>query len=62
MNMRNELLNIAVQIPKITEKDKKEINEFLEHDEWGITIEVLCSILIEEDIVISIELYDSIRI
>ena len=50
MNLHNEILSIIEKIVELSDIEKDEIFEFLEHNEWGIGLEILCAILVEEDI------------
>jgi hypothetical protein len=53
MNLHNEIFSIIEKIVELSDIEKDEIFEFLEHNEWGIALETLCAILVEEDIVIT---------
>jgi hypothetical protein len=50
MNLHYEIFSIIEQIVELSDIEKDEIFEFLEHNEWGIAFETLCAILVEEDI------------
>ena len=45
----------------ITSHDKKEICMFIEHGEWGIAFEYLCSCLEQSGITLSKEKYNAIN-
>lgn len=55
----NIILCLAEEIGLI-ESDLKEIEEYIENNEWGIALEVLCSILHQNNIYISINQYETI--
>ena len=44
---------LLLLINEIPEQDRETINEYLEHDEWGIAYEHLCATILDEKIVIN---------
>ncbi|WP_336770990.1 MafI family immunity protein [Paenibacillus sp. MMO-58] len=60
MSMVIQISNILEQIT-IPDKDRDEILEYLDHNEWGIALEHLCATIIEEDILITESLFDLIK-
>ncbi|GAA0182128.1 hypothetical protein SH2C18_45610 [Clostridium sediminicola] len=60
MNISAEITCIIEKIIEFPEKDKEDIYEFLEHDEWGIALETLYAVLYEEKIPITKSIYDTV--
>ncbi len=56
----SRILDIAQQL-KLPQNDIDSITEYLEHNEWGISFEVLCSAIEAEGIVISRDDYKEIE-
>ena len=54
-----EILQIAKKIQLLNE-DVKEIDEYLQYNEWGIAFEILCSSIEQNNMVISNEQYQII--
>lgn len=46
---------------KIGKKDRENIDEYLDHNEWGLAFEVLCAVIQESNIKISQENYEIIN-
>lgn len=61
MNRYNEIFNIIEQIVELSDIEKDEVFEFLEHNEWGIALETLCANLVEEDIVTTSHVFKQIE-
>lgn len=61
-------MNTALKIIEITNnlhimsKDKKDIDEFIDHNEWGLAFEVLCATIERDKIKISQKSYEIIDI
>lgn len=47
---------------KIGKKDRENIDEYLDHNEWGLAFEVLCAAIQESNIKISQENYEIISV
>lgn len=60
MNMALKITEISHEL-NIGEKDKEDIEEYLEHNEWGLAFEVLCAAIQESNIKISQENYEIIN-
>lgn len=58
----NEIKRLLDSINGIPIDDFNEINEFLEHDEWGLALEILCVVIKKENITISLEQFKEIEI
>ncbi len=52
---------VLVSISQIPNKDKQDIVELLDNNEWGIAFEVLCSTIEQENIIINKEQYKAIE-
>lgn len=57
MNTEEYILKIVETIPELEKSDKDEIYEMLEHDEWGVAFEIICSVLEQEHIIINKRTY-----
>ena len=60
MNIALEISKMSYQF-KIGKKDRENIDEYLDHNEWGLAIEVLCAVIQESNIKISQENYEIIN-
>lgn len=57
----NRLIRILEQVKnKLPDTDMKNIQDFLEHQEWGLAYETFCTQLYEYDIHIPLHLYKEI--
>lgn len=61
MDIGIALLEILNSIKSFPEKDKMDVEEFIEHDEWGIALETICSVVLEEKILIEKQIYQKIK-
>jgi hypothetical protein len=52
MNVGYVLEVIIMSIPEIPPKERDELIEFLDHNEWGVAYELLSSVIEQEEIVI----------
>lgn len=50
MELNNLLKEIVKNITNLPLKDKKNILEFIEHEEWGIALETICSVIEQQGI------------
>lgn len=60
MDKAKILLEILNGIEQLPQKDKIDVEEFIEHDEWGIALETICSVILEEKILIHKQIYKRI--
>lgn len=60
MDKAKILLEILNGIGQFPQKDKKDVKEFIEHDEWGIALETICSVILDEKILIHKQIYKRI--
>lgn len=60
MNIALEISKMSYQF-KIGKKDRENIDEYLDHNEWGLAFEVLCAAIQENNIKISQENYEIIN-
>ena len=61
MNLENNIRAIMEQMKNLPQIDRDHIIEYLDHNEWGIAVEHLCSSIREEKILLSESLYEKIR-
>jgi hypothetical protein len=61
MELDNLLKEIVKYITNLSLKDEKDILEFIEHDEWGIALETICSVIEQEDIPVDQNIYSKIE-
>lgn len=61
MNIALEISKMSYQF-KIGKKDRENIDEYLDHNEWGLAFEVLCAAIQESNIKISQENYEIISV
>ena len=57
MELNNLLKEIGKNITNFPLEDEESILEFLEHDEWGIALEVICSVIEQEGIPIDKDIF-----
>lgn len=55
------LKEIVKNITNFPPKDEKDICEFIEHEEWGIALETICSVIEQEDIPIEKDIFRKIE-
>ncbi len=60
MNMVSKIAAISREL-NIGKKDKEDIEEYLDYNEWGLAFEVLCTAIQESNIKISQEDYEIIN-
>jgi hypothetical protein len=60
MDIGNGIKKILISDNEIPNKDTHDILEFLEHDEWGVAFEVLCSVIEQENLSINESQYNEI--
>lgn len=60
MNKASVLLEILNCIKDFPEKDKKDVEEFIEHYELGIALETICSVVLEDKIAVDNQTYERI--
>lgn len=59
--IEDKLLELLNEISnKLLSSDAAEIQEYIEHREWGLAFETLCILLEEDEIRISIEFYNKL--
>ncbi|MFJ6207363.1 MafI family immunity protein [Lysinibacillus sp. NPDC092081] len=61
MELNNLLKEILKKITNFPSEDEKNVLEFLEHDEWGIALEVICSVIEQEGIPIDKDIFSKIE-
>lgn len=61
MQLKNILKEIVNNITNFPPKDEKDIREFIEHEEWGIALETICSVIEQEDILIEKDIFRKIE-
>jgi len=61
MEIVQEIVQILELISCLSNKDFNDVNELLDHNEWGIAFELLCSALFQDKIQISQEAYEKIE-
>ena len=59
--MEQRIREIVNSISGLPEKDRDNILEFLFHNEWGVVLETLCAVIIEENILITQDVYNAIK-
>lgn len=57
MNLDKRMLQLLKKIRNMPEKDEKDILELLKNSEWGVAFEILCSVIEQDKITISQELF-----
>lgn len=60
MDKAKVLLEIVEGIPVFPEKDKMDVKEYIEHDEWGIALETICSVVLEDRILVGKKVFKKI--
>lgn len=58
--MSEQIKRLLRTINGISLDDINEIIEFLDHDEWGVAFEILCTVIEQENIIITIFQYQEI--
>ncbi|AEH46537.1 MafI family immunity protein [Parageobacillus thermoglucosidasius] len=61
MNLNILLKEIVRNITNLPLKDEKDILEFIEHEEWGLALETICSVIEQEDITIDKDIFSKIK-
>lgn len=61
MDKAKVLVEIVNGIPAFPEKDKMDVEEYIEHDEWGIALETICSVILEDRILIDKKVFKKIK-
>ncbi|MFJ8087186.1 MafI family immunity protein [Lysinibacillus sp. NPDC095746] len=61
MELNNLLKEIVKNITKFPLEDEERVLEFLEHDEWGIALEVICSVIEQEGIPVDKDIFSKIE-
>lgn len=61
MELNNLLKEILKNITDLPLKDEKDILEFIEHEEWGITLETICSVIEQENIAVDNDIFSEIE-
>lgn len=61
MNIVNKITSIIQQVNQLSYIDKSRIQEYLEHDEWGIALEELCAAIYEDKIYITKSIFQHIK-
>lgn len=59
--MSEQIKILLRTINGISLDDINEIIEFLDHDEWGVAFEILCTVIEQENIIITIYQYQEIE-
>ncbi|WP_047982129.1 MafI family immunity protein [Ornithinibacillus contaminans] len=62
MELSNLLKEIVKNINNLPLKDEKDILEFIEHEEWGIALETICSVIEQEDIPVDEDIFSKIEV
>lgn len=62
MDKEKAFLEILNGIPSFPKKDKEDISEYIQHNEWGIALETICSIILEDKIVINKQTFEKISV
>ncbi len=57
LRMEERIIQITKRIPQIPQRDLTEIADMLEHNEWGLAFEIVCSSVTEGNITIDKETY-----
>ncbi|MCK4261372.1 MAG: MafI family immunity protein [Halanaerobiales bacterium] len=60
MNIENIILEILGQINGFPQKDTNDVLELIEHNEWGVAFEIICSVIEQERLNIKHSVYDKI--
>ncbi|WP_042462545.1 MafI family immunity protein [Neobacillus dielmonensis] len=61
MELNNLLKEIIKNITNLPLKDEKDILEFIEHEEWGIALETICSVIEQEYIPVDKDIFSKIE-
>jgi len=61
MELNKLLKEIVKNITNLPLKDEKDILEFIEHEEWGIALETICSVIEQEDIPVDKDIFSKIE-
>ncbi|MFB7141977.1 MafI family immunity protein [Gottfriedia sp. NPDC056225] len=61
MNVEVKIKSIVEHIAVLPNRDRFIVLEYLEYNEWGVALEHLCTILNEEDIQISQDVFQLIK-
>lgn len=60
MDKAKVLLEIVNGISAFPEKDKIDVQEYIEHDEWGIALETICSAVLEDRVIVDKKIFKKI--
>lgn len=60
MDKGKVLLEIVNGISAFPEKDRIDVEEYIEHNEWGIALETICSVILEDGILVDNEVFKKI--
>jgi len=60
MDKSKILIDILNKIEGFPQKDKKNVDDLIEHNEWGVALEIICSVILQEKIMVSKRVYDEI--
>ena len=61
MDLQKRIYALLIGVNDFPLKDKRDVLEFLEHDEWGVAFEVMCSVIEQENLSIDNERYKDIE-
>lgn len=61
MELNNLLKEVVKNIINLPLKDEKDILEFIEHEEWGIALEIICSVIEQENIPVDKDIFIKIQ-
>ena len=61
MDLQNRISALLSKLKGFPKKDELDVLEFLEHDEWGVAFEVICSVIEQENLSIDGEQYKDIE-
>jgi hypothetical protein len=60
MDKGKVLLEIVNGISAFPEKDRIDVEEYIKHNEWGIALETICSVILEDGILVDNEVFKKI--
>ncbi|TKI54550.1 MafI family immunity protein [Brevibacillus antibioticus] len=60
-NQSQNIIRIVKETSGMPKKDMDIIFELLDHNEWGVALEHLCSTIIEERIIIQNDVFEAIK-
>ncbi|MBF4695202.1 MafI family immunity protein [Fusibacter ferrireducens] len=60
MDVNKKIVELLPKLKDFPEKDLKDIKGFLDHDEWGVAFEVICSVIDEDQLNIDDSIYSAL--